>query len=222
MEVRIGALATDRIGDEGPCRKRSAQPSLVASVGIVAIYQSTEPFSVRCGHCGRDVAATVWNPDEADRNRYLTFLICPSCHDGMIRAADGTVHPRGLPSRDIQRIPEDVAKAWQEARASHSVGAYTASEIMCRKILMHLAVDVASSKSGSNFVAYINDLDKEGYIPKGIKGVVDQVRDRGNIANHELPASTEAQADQTIRIVEYLLHSIYELPGLALPDAASS
>jgi hypothetical protein len=116
-------------------------------------------------------------------------------------------------------VPPEVGGAWDEARSSYSAGAYTACEIMCRKILMHLAVDVANSKEGKNFVQYINDLDAEGYIVKGLKVVIDQIRSRGNIANHELPASSQDQADQTMKIVEYLLHTIYELPGMALKEA---
>ena len=94
------------------------------------------------------------------------------------------------------------------------MAAYTASEIMCRKILMHVAVDVAGSQPGKNFVEYINDLEASGYITTGIKPTIDSVRDRGNIANHELPASTEPAALTTLRITEYLLRGTYELPGL--------
>jgi hypothetical protein len=119
-------------------------------------------------------------------------------------------------------VPDDVNVAWQEAREAYSAGAYTASEIMCRKILMHLAVDVAGSKQGKNFVEYINDLDNSGYIIKGLKPVIDQVRSRGNIANHELPASTDEEAAQTMQIVEHLLHSIYELPSLLMPQSSSA
>lgn len=44
--------------------------------------------------------------------------------------------------------------------------------------------------------------------------MIDQVRKRGNIANHELPASTEKDSLVTLGITEHLLRSIYELPGL--------
>lgn len=64
---------------------------------------------------------------------------------------------------------------------------------MCRKILMHVAVDVAGSKAGKSFVDYINDLESQGYNTKGLKDVVDLIRKRGNVANHELPASSEAE-----------------------------
>jgi hypothetical protein len=86
--------------------------------------------------------------------------------------------------------------------------------MMCRKILMHLAVDVAKSDVGKSFVQYVGDLEATGYIVKGLAPVVDQVRHRGNVANHELPASTEQDSLVTLQITEHLLRAIYELPGL--------
>lgn len=115
----------------------------------------------------------------------------------------------------IGGLPPDVEAAWREVRQSFGAGAYTACELMCRKILMHVAVDAAGSKAGKAFVDYIDDLEKKGYLPTGLKTVVDLVRQRGNTATHDLPASSEADASQTMRITRHLLESTYELPGLA-------
>jgi hypothetical protein len=89
---------------------------------------------------------------------------------------------------------------------------------MCRKILMHLAVDVAGSEPGKSFVAYIDDLEAGNYIMAGLKPVVDQIRSRGNKANHELPASTEQESLTTLTITHHLLSGIYELPVLSSPS----
>jgi hypothetical protein len=89
--------------------------------------------------------------------------------------------------------------------------------MMCRKILMHVAVDSAGSAPGKHFAEYVNDLEAKGFITTGLTDVVDQVRDRGNAANHELPASTEAECRTTLAITEHLLRGVYELAGLATP-----
>lgn len=94
------------------------------------------------------------------------------------------------------------------------MAAYTASEMMCRKILMHLAADVASSKAGGTFKQFVEDLVKAGHIGPALLPSVEKVKDRGNAANHELPASTEADSVVTLRITEHLLRGIYEIPGL--------
>jgi len=124
------------------------------------------------------------------------------------------VFPISPAGRLIEGLPVDIEIAWREARVSHAVGAYTASEIMCRKILMHIAVDVAGSAPGRTFVEYINDLDSAGYIMKGLKGTVDLIRKRGNVANHELPATSEDDSKITLVITEHLLEGIYELAAL--------
>jgi len=84
---------------------------------------------------------------------------------------------------------------------------------------MHVAVDKAGSAPGRNFVDYVNDLEKGGYITTGLKTVVDQVRKRGNVANHDLPASTEQDSLLTMTITEHLLEGMYELPGMVQPPA---
>lgn len=86
---------------------------------------------------------------------------------------------------------------------------------MCRKILMHVAVDVADAKEGKNFLAYVDALQSAGYITTGLKPVIDKIRARGNVANHELLASFEQESLTTLLITEHLLRSVYELPGLA-------
>jgi hypothetical protein len=189
-------------------------------------------WSIACGHCSQKVGAEIVfiegiSPQNLTNSAFTVplektlYLRCPVCGQGSVRAPfdrigrGGQVSPGGLPSSGVANLPTDVASAWAEARKSHSVGAFTAAEIMCRKILMHLAVDVAGSQPGKSFVAYINDLEAGNYIMAGLKTVVDQVRNRGNKANHELPASTEQESAATLNITHHLLYGIYELPTLS-------
>lgn len=183
-------------------------------------------FPITCGHCGHQVGAEIIADADGGNARPGTYmpspfsvlwLRCPVCEQGSVRTKTGALVPGCRPGRVPVNIPEDVERAWNEARSAHSVSAYTAAEIMCRKILMHLAVDVASAQSGKSFAHYIDELDKAGYITAGLKPVVDQVRVRGNAANHDLPASSEQDSLQTLKITEHLLEAIYELPGLAIP-----
>ena len=142
------------------------------------------------------------------------WLLCPQCGDGSVITNNGVLWPPSLPGDFVGHLPDDVAGAWSEARTAHAVGSYTAAEIMCRKILMHVAVDACGSDPGKSFVQYVNELDSGGYIPKGLTEVVDKVRLRGNVANHDLPASSEPDSRLTMTITEHLLRGIYELPNL--------
>jgi hypothetical protein len=147
------------------------------------------------------------------------WLKCPNaeCEEGSVKLRDGSVYPSAPAGRTVAGLSDDVAGAWREARIAHNVGAYTAAEMMFRKILMYVAVDKAGSKEGESFESYVNDLEANRYLTPGLKDVVDQVRQRGNGATHELPSSDEKDSLQTMAIVEYLLMSLYELPGLIKP-----
>lgn len=131
-----------------------------------------------------------------------------------MRVIDGAVYPVAPAGGSVANLPDVVAGAWREARTAHNVAAYTAAEIMCRKILMHIAVDVAHSPTGGTFVGYVNDLEQAGYIAVGIRPAVDKVKNRGNVANHDLPASTEAESLTTLKITEHLLRELYEIPNM--------
>ena len=125
----------------------------------------------------------------------------------------GALYPPSAAGALVAGLPTDVEAAWREVRTTFAVAAYTAAEMMCRKILMHVAVDrISTSAPRKKFAEYVDDLDNAGYIAPGLKPVVDKVRDRGNIANHELPASSEADALTTLKITEHLLRTAYEMP----------
>lgn len=171
------------------------------------------PKSITCGNCGERVAATILALRGAEPSS-TEWLQCPVCQEGSVVVSTGAVYPVAPAGGTVPNLPDDVAQAWREARTAHAVAAYTASEIMCRKILMHVAVDVASSQAGKNFVQYIDDLVTAGYVTTGLKPVVDRVRQRGNGANHELPASTEDDSLTTLKITEHLLRGLYEIPNL--------
>jgi hypothetical protein len=163
-------------------------------------------YDITCGSCGKGVAAQiVASSDEA------IWLECPSCREGSVVTSGGFVYPSAPAGKAVANLPSDVDAAWREARITHAVGAYTASEIICRKILMHLAVDVVPSDPGRSFAQYVDDLNVAGYIAKGVKPAIDKIRVRGNIANHELPQSTEQDSLRTLGLTEHLLSSIYEM-----------
>lgn len=141
----------------------------------------------------------------------VMWLQCPLCQDGSVSSAAGVLYPSAPAGGPVPHLPADVESAWREVRTAHAVAAYTAAEMMCRKILMHVAVDVGVSEPGKGFTQYVSDLDAAGYVTTGLRPVVAQIRDRGCIANHELPASTETDSETTIRITEHLLRGVYGL-----------
>lgn len=163
-----------------------------------------------CGNCGRLVNGFVI----AKFNENV-WLFCPSCKRGSIHFRDAKViYPAVLFGPYIQGLPEEVAEAYDEARRSMSANAVVGAELLCRKILMHVAVD-KGAKEGGSFESYIDYLEKAGFITPTMKPWVDLIRQHGNMATHTLEKPDEERAKHTITFTAELLRVVYEMEFLA-------
>lgn len=101
-----------------------------------------------------------------------------------------------------------------------SINAFTAAELICRKILMHVAVD-KGAKEGEPFNAYLGALESQGYITPPMKKWVDLIRKHGNDSTHKLESPDKARAESTVMFTAELLRIIYEMDHMAstyVPD----
>lgn len=194
-----------------------------------------------CGNCGSVVHFEVcalhlhnnYGQCAVDGTSQFDILRCPSCKLGTVanpkddyesfgipvmnsgrKRSDFILSPGPLPARLIRGLPDDVERAWQEAIRCGQSAAWTATELMCRKILMHLAVDLRSAEEGKSFVEYVTVLNDAHYFPPNLQPIVDGIRQRGNRATHDLAASSEQEALRTLKVTEHVLASIYELPNI--------
>ena len=146
--------------------------------------------------------------------------MCPQCNAPTFVSAQGKQHPGALRGGEVTRLTDDVRRIYDEARSALTVGAATGTVMLCRKILMHVAVDKGAGEDLS-FLNYVEWLAEKNWIPTGGQSWVDFIRSRGNEANHELPHMTEADATGILQFTETLLRVIYELPA-AVPTAPDS
>ncbi len=170
-------------------------------------------FSYTCGHCNTKVSGAVvcGYYHEAPSVRWLW---CPSCGDGSVLAKDGNVYPGVLFGPNIDGLPDDISYAYNEARKCMSFNAFTSCELICRKILMHVAVEKAA-KEGDSFANYITHLESLGYITPPMKGWVELIREHGNKATHLLEAPDKSRAESTLMFTAELLRLIYEMEYLS-------
>lgn len=117
---------------------------------------------------------------------------------------------------EVGALPHEIAVLYREARAAVQAGAFTASVLTCRKILMHVAVE-QGAKGNQNFMKYVEYLANNGYVPPHGKRWVDHIRKRGNEANHEIIVMEQHDAQELVSFTELLLKFVYELPSL-VPD----
>ncbi|QDA74620.1 DUF4145 domain-containing protein [Listeria seeligeri] len=113
----------------------------------------------------------------------------------------------------VEGVSETVNDIYEEARASFSVGAYTAVVLLCRKLLMNLAVDLKADEN-KNFAYYVNYLKDNHYIPVNSSDWVDAIRKHGNEATHETKVKTRDDAEKMIKFSEMLIKMNYEYPSL--------
>lgn len=158
-----------------------------------------------CGHCG---AVTLGHIVAYADNR--KWLVCMNCGEGTYLDLSGNYYPGQRFGPKIEGLPDKISAAYEEAVQSYSVSAFTGVELICRKILMHIAVE-KGAEVGKSFVDYINSLEKIGYITPPMKEWVDKIREHGNISAHELEKPEKERAECTLEFTIQLLRIIYEM-----------
>jgi len=183
---------------------------------------SLESRSYVCGYCedrvGPDTGyfATVQQGGASLGN--FSVYICSSCRQPTYCDLERVHHP-GVPyGKDVESLPDDVGGLYSEARRAYSVGAYTASVLACRKILMNVAVS-KEAEEGLRFIEYVEFLAAKGYVAPDGKPWVDHIRTKGNEATHEIALMEAGDAEELLTFAEMLLKFVYEFPARVPPEA---
>lgn len=179
--------------------------------------QAVRPESYRCGYCGFDVASEKGLQNEQD-NSFIR--VCPQCNVPTFFSVSGMHIPGPKLGNNVEKLSADVGGLYNEARASLTVNAFTGVVMLCRKLLMHIAVEKGADP-GKSFVAYVEWLISERYAPRGAESWVDYIRTRANEANHQIELMTQEDAKGILGLTEELLRITYELPSSVPPLPAS-
>ncbi len=165
-----------------------------------------------CAHCGAWTSGLV-----VARYHYgydtVNWLICTGCGHGSVYD-NGDLHPSSKFGLAIEGLPEDVGKAYEEARSCYSVNAFTACELICRKLLMHVAVD-KGAKENEAFTYYLSKLGEQGYITPPMTKWVALIREHGGKATHLIEAPDRGRSESTLMFTAELLRLIYEMEHMA-------
>jgi hypothetical protein len=169
--------------------------------------------TMMCGHCGAHTSTAVLAfTYDGNLRPVERWVRCTNCGHGSV-VAGATQHPGASVGREVEGLPPDVATAYKEARRCAEVNAFTACEMVCRKLLMHVAADKGAT-GDLTFAGYVTHLEAVGYVTPPMKPWVDFIRKRGNIAVHELPHTTQDEALSTLTFTEQLLRNTYEMAHL--------
>lgn len=169
-------------------------------------------YPYTCGHCNTRVSGiSVTGYYEQGT---VEWLLCPNCGDGSVLTRSGNIYPSVLFGPDIVGLPENVADAYKEARNCMSVNAFTAAELVCRTILMNVAVE-KGAKEKQSFVDYISYFQDKQLITPNMKVWVDIIRGHGGKAAHTLDKPDKERAESTLMFTAELLRLIYEMEHMS-------
>jgi hypothetical protein len=175
-------------------------------------------FSYTCGHCGAKTGVRVGYYENSGRARIYICGGCnrPTFYDELYRLQI----PQSIIGNSVSNLPEQIETIYQQARQCAQVAAYTACVLVCRNILMYIAVEKGAPPN-QRFIQYVEYLANNGYVPPNGKGWVDHIRVRGNDATHEIVLMTPDDAFELLSFVEMLLKFVYEFPARIMPTSAT-
>lgn len=172
-----------------------------------------------CYNCENQVASDVGYYRCDGRANYNDIYICPHCNAPNIWDSWGkspVLKPYG---NDLKKLPQDVDIVYSEARKCMSVGAYTASAMMMRKLLMNFAVE-KGAKEGDSFSNYVKYLCDESYIHRANRKMAEKIRGLGNEANHKVTPINEDDAKNIFDFVTLVLIYNYSMADPEETDEA--
>jgi hypothetical protein len=175
--------------------------------------QTVDAAPWSCGYCSNQVSSNSGWVATIQGAPTAYVRLCPECMGPTFFDYLGNAYPGAQSGKSVEHLPADVAAVYSEARACAGVNAHTAAVLVCRKILMHIAVG-EGAEPGKSFLSYIEFLASKGFIPPHGLAWVDYVRKRGNEATHEIEIMTADDSTALIGFVEMLLRFIYEFPRL--------
>jgi hypothetical protein len=172
----------------------------------------------RCGYCAREVSGDRgWELIETDfggRETPVAWVaVCPRCNGPSFIAEEGQIPPAPQ-GTDIEHLPEGIRELYGEARRTIAASAPTSAVMAGRKLLMAVAVE-RGADGDLKFIQYVNWLVEKGIVTEPMCGFVDEIRQLGNEANHEIRLMTQGDAEEMLTYVEMLLKVVYEYPGRA-------
>jgi len=199
------------------------------TLGSHYTIQSAEAWTTgSCISCGTGVQMGVIahraHPENADIAD-AQWMMCVSCRQPYLRVGAST-WPAARQLSSPKHLDPDVSTAWEEVVGCIAIGAFTSAAMMCRKILLHIAVANGLAPEDSNgwapnFRVVVDFLVSSGVASPRMAPWVDQIRSGGNDAAHKLPATSADEANNLATFTQQLLVLNYEIPGM-IPTAGDS
>jgi len=170
-----------------------------------------------CGYCNTSVSSIkgykLGFHSDGSGSQVGGVYLCPNCGGPSFLTVDNIWLPSPALGTNISHLPPELEQLHEESRRCTSQNCYTAAVLLCRKMLMNIAVQ-QGAKENLKFIEYVTYLADQGYIPPNGKHWVDHIRKKGNEATHEIALMKESDAKDLLTFVEMLLRIIFEFPKM--------
>lgn len=211
LEQKSGDVVFHPIKPEEVCRRQNIGMNL-QQLGL-----GPRHYTYACGACGNttngrvvcelkrqhDTSSILWCLCSCDKEEPSVLI--------MDHAAIKTQVPIARTFHSSSEWPVALATLYDEAAKAHAAGAYTATSMVCRKILMACACDKGDT-DGKHFGPYVDYITQQVLTYPAAKSAIDAIRTIGNEANHNVQIVNEPDATRAMKIVTYMLNTIYSLP----------
>lgn len=164
-----------------------------------------------CCNCGKEIASNqgYMGLSNYDTKPHSYIYICHCCFAPNVFDIDDKPMIFPKTGKKIANLPENVSNLYNEVRACLQAGAFTASAMLMRKMLMDIAV-AEGIKGCHTFNQCVEALCKEGIVPKKARHLAEAVRKLGNDVNHELKTAKPEETYVLFKFIEMLLEVNYE------------
>ena len=167
-------------------------------------------FTYECGACGERTTGHfgIWQISR-EGGVLSRVVICSHCGMPTYFRSIDQIYPKPQYGQHVEGITDPpVAELYAQARLCTSYHGFTAANMLCRKILMNLAVSLGAPENQS-FKSYIDYLESEGYTPPKGKDWIDEIRRAGNEANHEIRIVGQDEVKRILYFTGLVLQLIY-------------
>lgn len=166
--------------------------------------------SFSCWDCSNMVAGNRGYRTEGNAN-IKRIYICPNCSAPNYFDYKQNQIPGPKYGNQVEHLPPTIKEIYDETRDCYSVGSFTGSALLSRKILMNIAVEKGADEN-KKFAYYVDWLSENNYLPPDGKQWVDHIRKIGNQGTHEIKSVTCNDAMELINFCEMLLKFVFEFP----------
>ncbi len=163
------------------------------------------PVEFTCGYCGKSVGGHYGYTHSHGGQ----IILCPNCGLPTFFHSD-VQSPGPMIGRDIEGLSEDIHGIYLEIRDTAKNGNHTATALLGRKLIMHVAVE-SGAEEDLSFKEYVNFLADNHHIPPKADKLLEYMRSLGNEKNHEIKLGNPADSKKVIKFIESLLYFVYEL-----------